>query len=97
MWMTGLTDLTPLVPNGLEFGTLSVPLDVALEDACVNPSFAETSIEQVHADVLFVGAQEIANPMYPWDLTCIAQLPNLRLVDSVPWHGTEAAVFAVTR
>jgi hypothetical protein len=97
MWLTGLTDLTPLVPNGLEFGSLSVPLDVALADACLNPSFAVTSIEQVHADAIYVGAQRIAAAEYPWDVRCIAALPNLRLIASVPWDGTVAAVFAVIK
>jgi hypothetical protein len=97
MWLSGLTDLTPLVPNGLEFGSLSVPLDVALADACVNPSFAVTSIEQVHADAIFVGAQRIPAAEYPWDVRCIAALPNLRLIASVPWDGTVAAVFAVIK
>jgi hypothetical protein len=95
MWLTGLTDLTPLVPNGFEFGTLSVPLDVALADACVDPAFAVRAIQQVKAGALFVGAERIAAPEYPWDVTCIARLPNLRLITSVPWDGTSAAAFAV--
>ncbi|MGA7987078.1 MAG: DUF6541 family protein [Candidatus Dormiibacterota bacterium] len=97
MWMAGLTDLTPLVPNGLEFGTLSLPLDVALADACVNPSFAVTAIARVHADAIYVGAQRIPGAEYPWDVNCIARLPDLRLVASVPWDGTVAAVFAVIK
>lgn len=97
MWLAGLTDLTPLVPNELEFGSLSLPLDVALADACVNPSFAVTSIQQVHADAIYVGAQRLPAAEYPWDVNCIARLPNLRLVASVPWEGTEAAVFAVIK
>jgi hypothetical protein len=97
MWLAGLTDLTPLVPNGLELGTLSVPLDVALADACVDPSFAVTAIERVHADALYVGAQRISAPEYPWDVQCIARLPDLRLIEAIPWDGTEAAVFAVIK
>jgi hypothetical protein len=97
MWLTGLTDLTPLVPNGFEFGTLSVPLDVALADACVDPAFAVRAIQQVNADVLFVGAQRIPAAKYPWDVTCIARLPNLRLITAVPWDATVAAAFAVIK
>jgi hypothetical protein len=97
MWLAALTDLTPLVPNGFEFGTLSIPLDVALADACVDPAFAVRAIQQVKADALFVGAQRIPAAEYPWDATCIARLPNLRLISSVPWDGTSAAAFAVIK
>jgi hypothetical protein len=97
MWLTGLTDLTPLVPNGLEFGTLSLPLDIALSDACSDPVTAVASIDRVRGDFLYVGAQQIAQPEYPWDVGCIAALPDLRLIASVPWNGTEAAVFQVVR
>jgi hypothetical protein len=97
MWLTGLTDLTPLVPNGFEFGSLSLPLDVALANACVNPAFAETAIRRARADVVFIGAQRIPAAEYPWDVKCIAQLPNLRLIASVPWKGTVAAAFAVIK
>ena len=97
MWLAGLTDLTPLVPNGLEFGTLSLPLDIALSDACSDPVTAVASIDRVHGDFLYVGAQQIAQPEYPWDVGCIAALPDLRLIASVPWKGTEAAVFQVIR
>jgi len=97
MWLTALTDLTPLVPNGLEFGTLSIPLDVALADACVDPAFAEQAIQHAKADALFVGAQRIPAAMYPWDVTCIARLPDLRPITSAPWDGTSAAAFAVIK
>jgi hypothetical protein len=97
MWLTGLTDLTPMVPNGLEFGTLSLPLDIALSDACSDPVTAVASIQRVHGDYLYVGAQQIAQPEYPWDVGCIASLPDLRLISSVPWRGTEAAVFEVIK
>ncbi len=97
MWLTGLTDLTPLVPNGLEFGTLSLPLDIALSDACADPVTAVAAINRVHGDFLYVGAQQIAVPEYPWDVGCIAALPDLRLVASVPWNGSEAAVFQVIK
>ncbi len=97
MWMAGLTDFTPLVPNGFDFGTLSLPLDIALADACVDPAFAEQAIARVHPDAIYVGAQRIPAAEYPWDVKCIAQLPDLRLVASVPWDGTVAAVFAVIR
>jgi hypothetical protein len=97
MWLAGLTDLTPLVPNGLEFGTLSLPLDIALSDACSDPGTAVASVQRVHGDFLFVGSQHIAQPEYPWDVGCIAGLPNLRLVASVPWGQSEAAVFQVIK
>jgi hypothetical protein len=97
MWLTGLTDLTPLVPNGFEFGPLSLPLDVALSDACIDPAFAASSITRTHADVVFIGAQRIPAAEYPWDVKCVAQVPNLRLIASVPWNGTVAAAFAVIK
>jgi hypothetical protein len=97
MWLTALTDLTPLVPNGFEFGSLSIPLDVALADACIDPAFAVRAIQQVKADALFVGAERIPAALYPWDVNCIARLPDLRLITSVPWDGTSAAAFAVIK
>jgi hypothetical protein len=97
MWLTGLTDLTPVVPNGFEFGTLSLPLLVALANACSDPSFAVEELDKQHADVIFVGAHRIDMPEYPWDVNCIANLPDVHLITSVPWGGTEAAAFAVTR
>jgi hypothetical protein len=97
MWLAGLTNLTPLVPNGLEFGSLSLPLDIALSDACSDPTTAVASIQRVHGDFLFVGSQQIAQPEYPWDVGCISGLPDLRLVASVPWGQSEAAVFQVIR
>lgn len=97
MWMAGLTEFTPLVPNGFEFGTLSLPLDIALADACVDPAFAETAIARVHPDAIYVGAQRIPAAAYPWDVNCLARLPDLRLIASVPWDGTVAAVFGVIR
>jgi hypothetical protein len=97
MWLTALTDLTPLVPNGFEFGSLSIPLDVALADACIDPAFAVRAIQQVKADALFVGAERIPAALYPWDVSCIARLPDLRLITSVPWDGTSAAAFAVIK
>jgi hypothetical protein len=97
MWLTGLTDLTPLVPNGFEYGTLSLPLDVALADACVDPGFAEEAIARVPATVLFVGAQRMPAALYPWDVNCISRLPNLRLLAAAPWNGTAAAAFEVIR
>ncbi|MEA2638514.1 MAG: hypothetical protein QOE18_1571, partial [Chloroflexota bacterium] len=87
MWLTALTDLTPLVPNGFEFGTLSIPLDVALADACVDPAFAVRAIQQVKADARFVGSQRNPAAEYKWDVTCIARLPHLRLITSVPGDG----------
>jgi hypothetical protein len=97
MWLTALTDLTPLVPNGFEYGTLSLPLDVALEDACSNPGFAEEAIARVPATVVFVGAQRMPGALYPWDVSCISSLPDLRLLTAVPWNGTVAAAFEVIK
>lgn len=94
MWMTGLTDLTPEVPNGLEFGTLSLPLYLRLADACFDPADAEAILGQLQ--VIFVGAQRIPGSQYPWRVDCIAKLPGLRLIASAPWHGTMAAAFEVT-
>jgi hypothetical protein len=97
MWLSGLTDLTPVVPNGFEFGTLSLPLLVALSNACSDPAFAVEQLDKVHTDVIFVGAHRIAMPEYPWDVSCIASLPDVHLIASAPWGDTEAAAFAVTR
>ena len=94
MWLTGLTDLTPVVPNGLEFGTLSIPLYLRLADACIDPADAEAILGQLQ--VIFVGAQRIPDVMYPWNVGCIAKLHGLRLIASAPWHGTMAAAFEVT-
>jgi len=94
MWMTGLTDLTPVVPNGLEFGTLSLPLYLRLADACFDPADAEAILDQLQ--VIFVGAQRIPGSQYPWNVDCIAKLAGLRLIASAPWHGTMAAAFEVT-
>lgn len=95
MWMAALTDLRPLVPNGFEYGALSLPLDVALVDACGNPGAAEAAVR--HADVIFLGAHMIPSPIYPWKFSCIAALPNLRLITSSPWEGGTAAAFAVIK
>jgi hypothetical protein len=99
MWMTGLTDLTPMVPNGSEYGALSLPLDLALADACGDPSEAEAAIALYahlgHAKLIFIGAQSLPTPNDNWTLPCIAKLSNLRLVTSSPWQGSSAAVFAI--
>jgi hypothetical protein len=95
MWMTALTDLTPLVPNGSEYGTLSLPLDIALANACTDPVAAEAAVLQ--ADVVFIGAHSIPRPMYGWDENCLSRLPNLRLITSAPWEGGVAAAFAVIK
>ncbi len=101
MWLAGLTDLTPMVPNGFEYGTLSVPLDVALSNACTDPADAETAIERdaalTGASIIFMGAQSIPVPLFGWSVTCIAKLPDLRLITSAPWHGSMAAAFAITK
>ncbi|MHB8488733.1 MAG: DUF6541 family protein [Candidatus Dormibacteria bacterium] len=95
MWLAGLTDLNPLVPNGYSFGTLDVPFETALEDACTHPAAAEAAAAQ--ADAVFVGSLRIASPFYPWNVNCIARLPNLRLIASAPWGGTIAAGFIVIK
>jgi hypothetical protein len=35
--------------------------------------------------------------MDPWNVNCIARLPNLRLVTSAPWQGSMAAAFAIIK
>jgi hypothetical protein len=95
MWMAGLTNLNPLVPDGYSFGALDVPFETALEDACTDPAAAEAAVAKV--DAVFVGSLRTAAPMYPWDVNCIAQLANLRLIASAPWGGTMAAGFAVLK
>jgi hypothetical protein len=95
MWMTGLTDLTPLVPNGSEYGSLSLGLDIAVANACTDPSSAEAAVEK--ADVVFIGAHSIPLPMDGWDVNCLSRLPNLRLITSVPGDGGVAAAFAVIK
>jgi hypothetical protein len=95
MWMAGLTDLNPLVPNGYSFGALDVPFETALANACTDPVTAEAAV--AHADAVFVGSLRIASPLYPWNVNCIARLPNLRLIASAPWNGTMAAGFTVIK
>jgi hypothetical protein len=101
MWMTALTDLTPMVPNGSEYGTLSLPLDVSLSDACTDPADAEQALTLYarlgDAKLIFIGAHSLPSPMFNWSLPCIAKLPNLRLVTSAPWDGHTAAAFAVVK
>ena len=46
MWMAALTTLTPLVPNGFAWGSLDMPLDVALSKACTDPAGAEAALAQ---------------------------------------------------
>ena len=95
MWMAGLTDLNPLVPNGYSFGALDVPFETALQNACTDPSAAEAAAAQ--ADAVFVGSLRIAAPLYAWNINCIARLPNLQLIASAPWGGTVAAGFSVIK
>jgi hypothetical protein len=101
MWMTGLTDLTPMVPNGFEEGSLSLGLDVALANACTDPGDAVAAIEReselTNASVIFIGAHTIASPMFAWKVSCVATLPDLRLITSAPWQGSTAAAFAVVK
>jgi hypothetical protein len=100
-WLAGLTDLTPMVPNGFDYGILSLPLDKALEGACTDPAGAAAAIDQeaalTNAKIVFVGAHLIPTPMYPWNVDCIARLPNLRLITSARWQGSMAAAFAIVR
>ena len=99
MWMTALSDLTPMVPNGFEYGTLSLPLDVALTDACADPAEAEAAVTLYahlgNAKLIFIGAHSLPTPNDNWSLPCVAKLSNLRLVTSAPWQGSTAAVFAI--
>ncbi len=96
-WIAALTDLTPLVPDGFAWKTLDTPLDVALENACVNPAAAESALQQAHPDAVFIGSQHIVPPEFPWNLSCIARLPDLRLIVSVPENGAVSAAFAVIK
>jgi hypothetical protein len=97
MWMAGLTTMTPLVPNGFAWGSLDTPLDVAVSHACTDPAGAQAAISQAQTDAVFIGALNIAAPLYPWNVNCIARLPDLRLIASAPWHGNTAAGFAVVK
>jgi hypothetical protein len=101
MWLAGLTDLTPMVPNGFEEGTLSLALDVALANACTDPGEAVAAISReaalTNASVVFIGAHTIAAPMFPWKVNCVETLPDLRLIASAPWRGSTAAAFAVVK
>ncbi len=97
MWISALTTLTPMVPNGFAWGSLDTPLDVALSNACSDPAGAEAALTQAHPDAVFVGALNIATPFYPWSEDCIARLPDLRLIASAPWYGGIAAGFAVIK
>jgi hypothetical protein len=101
MWMAGLTDLTPMVPNGFEYGTLTVPLDVSVSDACTDPADAEQAIDYeaglTKASILFVGAHSLPSPIFPWNVSCVAKLSNLRLITSAPWQGSIAAAFAIVK
>jgi hypothetical protein len=95
IWVAGVTDLTPLVPNGSEDGALSLPLVVALAHACQDPGPAELAIK--HADAVFVGSHHIPGIANTWNEGCIARLPGLRLIASDSSDGAQAAGFAVTR
>lgn len=97
MWIGALTTLTPLVPNGFAWGTLDTPLDVALSKACTDPAGAAAAIVQANTDAVFVGALDIAVQFYPWNLNCIAALPNLKLIASAPYYGNMAAGFVVIK
>jgi hypothetical protein len=97
MWIEALTTLTPLVPNGFAWGLLDTPFDVALSRACTDPAGAEAALAQSHTDAVFIGAVNIATPLYPWNVNCIARLPDLRVIASAPWYGSVAAGFAVVK
>jgi hypothetical protein len=101
MWIAGLTDLTPMVPNGFEYGTLTLPLDVAVSNACTDPADAEEAIAYeaslTNASIVFLGAHVLPSPTYAWSVSCVAKLSNLRLITSVPWKGSMAAAFAIIK
>jgi hypothetical protein len=97
MWMSSLTTMTPLVPDGFAWGTLDTPLDLALSHACTDPAGAVAAITQANTDAVFIGALNIAMPKYPWSVSCIGALPNLRLIASAPWNGQTAAGFVVLK
>ena len=93
MWMAGLTDLTPMVPNGFEYGALSLPLDSAVSKACTDPA-AAVAARATRGRASSSWRPHHPVPMYPWKFSCIAELPNLRLITSAPWEGSTAAAFA---
>jgi hypothetical protein len=95
VYLAALTDLTPLVPNGSELGTLSLPLVTALANACTDPAAAEQAVQPVGA--VFVGSHDILGASVPWNADCIGRLPNLRLVASDSYQGQRAVAFAVVR
>jgi hypothetical protein len=96
-WLAALTDFTPLTPNGFAWNTLDTPLDVDLENACIDPAAAEAAIQHAHPDAIFMGSLDIASPEYPWNFSCISRLPDLRLLVSVPGNGSVSAAFAVIK
>jgi hypothetical protein len=97
MWLTALTDFTPLTPDGFAWGPLDGPLSVDLENACADAAAAESAIQQAHPAAIFMGSLVIAHPEYPWNFACISRLPDLRLIVSVPADGTVSAAFAVIK
>jgi hypothetical protein len=92
-WVGALTDLTPVVPDQFEGGPLSAPLVAALANACSDPAAAEQAL--AHVDAVFVGSHRLPGGANAWSVDCLARLPDLRLIASEPWDGTEAAAFAV--
>jgi hypothetical protein len=90
-----------MVPNGFEYGTLTLPLDVAVSNACTDPEDAEEAIAyeaaQTNASIVFMGAHVLPSPTYGWSVSCVARLSNLRLITAVPWKGSMAAAFAIIR
>lgn len=92
-WLAGVTDLTPVVPDQFEGGPLSAPLVAALQNACSDPAAAEQAL--VHVDAVFVGSHRLPGAVDPWNVQCLGRLPDLRLIASEPWDGTEAAAFTV--
>jgi hypothetical protein len=95
MWMAGLTDLNPLVPDGYSDLALDDPYELALQYACSDPATAEAAVTR--ADAVFIGALSIASPLYRWNVSCLERLPNLRLIASAPYDGTIAAGFVVVK
>ncbi len=95
MWMSGLTDLNALVPDGYSDLALDIPYEIALENACNSPEVAEKAVAR--ASAVFIGSLHIASPELLWNEQCLAKLPNLRLIASAPYNGAIAAAFLVVK
>ena len=73
---------------------------MTVSKACTDPADASAAIQHeaqlTGASILFMGAHTIPSPLNPWNVNCLARLPNLRLITSAPWQGSMAAAFAIT-